>query len=279
MQAPIGRRALGAARAPDRLRLPAVPPQRRRERAGQRRRRAALHGRAAPVAQSRARARRWSASGSASAPRTRRTSSRAASASASPSPARSSAHRHCCWRTSRPATSTRRSGASIVDLLHELNHAGTTVVVITHDRELAGRLPRQVAIRDGRRRLRRATDMTTVRGPPATRRRRAPRHRGPARATDPRGPLGPGHRDRHRRDDRGRQHLGVEPGAAERAARRARDQPADGDARGSRSPGSRYRSRPAPPAASNASQACGQPRRRPSSATGTCIATRRSTPA
>jgi putative ABC transport system ATP-binding protein len=43
-----------------------------------------------------------------------------------------------------------RSGASIVDLLHELNDAGTTIVVITHDRELAGRLPRQVAIHDGR---------------------------------------------------------------------------------------------------------------------------------
>jgi putative ABC transport system ATP-binding protein len=43
-----------------------------------------------------------------------------------------------------------RAGASIVDLLHELNAAGTTVVVITHDRELAERLPRQVAIQDGR---------------------------------------------------------------------------------------------------------------------------------
>ena len=43
-----------------------------------------------------------------------------------------------------------RSGAGIVALLHELNAAGTTIVVITHDQELAARLPRRVAIADGR---------------------------------------------------------------------------------------------------------------------------------
>jgi putative ABC transport system ATP-binding protein len=41
------------------------------------------------------------------------------------------------------------SGAGVMDLLRELNAAGTTVVVITHDREIAGSLPRQVAMRDG----------------------------------------------------------------------------------------------------------------------------------
>jgi len=35
-------------------------------------------------------------------------------------------------------------------VLLELNAAGTTVVVITHDREVAGRFDRLVAIRDGR---------------------------------------------------------------------------------------------------------------------------------
>jgi putative ABC transport system ATP-binding protein len=41
------------------------------------------------------------------------------------------------------------SGAAVVALLRELNAAGTTVVVITHDRELAAALPRRVAMRDG----------------------------------------------------------------------------------------------------------------------------------
>lgn len=42
------------------------------------------------------------------------------------------------------------SGATIVALLQELNDAGTTVVVITHDVDLAAQLPRRVSIRDGR---------------------------------------------------------------------------------------------------------------------------------
>ncbi|MFB6832152.1 ABC transporter ATP-binding protein [Streptomyces hydrogenans] len=42
------------------------------------------------------------------------------------------------------------SGTAVVDLLHALNAHGTTVVVITHDRELAASFPRRVGIRDGR---------------------------------------------------------------------------------------------------------------------------------
>lgn len=42
------------------------------------------------------------------------------------------------------------SGASIVELLHELHEQGTTILVITHDNDLAAGLPRRVAIRDGR---------------------------------------------------------------------------------------------------------------------------------
>jgi putative ABC transport system ATP-binding protein len=42
------------------------------------------------------------------------------------------------------------SGAQIVSLLRELNAEGTTIVVITHDLDLAGSLPRRVHIRDGR---------------------------------------------------------------------------------------------------------------------------------
>ena len=42
-----------------------------------------------------------------------------------------------------------RSSTQIMDLLRELNGEGTTIVVITHDRELAMTLPRRVHIRDG----------------------------------------------------------------------------------------------------------------------------------
>jgi putative ABC transport system ATP-binding protein len=43
-----------------------------------------------------------------------------------------------------------RSGVGIVDLLRELNGQGTTVLIITHDRDLAEKLPRRVELRDGR---------------------------------------------------------------------------------------------------------------------------------
>ncbi|NUO55222.1 MAG: ABC transporter ATP-binding protein [Hamadaea sp.] len=41
------------------------------------------------------------------------------------------------------------SGAGVMKLLRELHAAGTTVVIITHDREIAAALPRQVHMRDG----------------------------------------------------------------------------------------------------------------------------------
>jgi len=41
------------------------------------------------------------------------------------------------------------SGAGVVELLRELNASGTTVLVITHDHEIADGLPRQVPMRDG----------------------------------------------------------------------------------------------------------------------------------
>jgi putative ABC transport system ATP-binding protein len=43
-----------------------------------------------------------------------------------------------------------RSGAEVMALLRELNGEGTTVMIITHDRELAAALPRRIALRDGR---------------------------------------------------------------------------------------------------------------------------------
>jgi putative ABC transport system ATP-binding protein len=42
------------------------------------------------------------------------------------------------------------SGAGVLKLLHELHQSGTTIVVITHDHDVAAMLPRQVHIRDGR---------------------------------------------------------------------------------------------------------------------------------
>jgi putative ABC transport system ATP-binding protein len=42
------------------------------------------------------------------------------------------------------------AGAALLALLEELNADGSTIVVITHDRDLAARLPRQVEMLDGR---------------------------------------------------------------------------------------------------------------------------------
>ncbi|MFE5541851.1 ABC transporter ATP-binding protein [Streptomyces sp. NPDC056519] len=42
-----------------------------------------------------------------------------------------------------------RSGDMVTGLLRDLNAAGTTVVVITHDTELAAALPRRILVRDG----------------------------------------------------------------------------------------------------------------------------------
>jgi putative ABC transport system ATP-binding protein len=41
------------------------------------------------------------------------------------------------------------SGEGVMHLLRQLHTAGTTVLVITHDRDIAASLPRQVAMRDG----------------------------------------------------------------------------------------------------------------------------------
>jgi putative ABC transport system ATP-binding protein len=41
------------------------------------------------------------------------------------------------------------SGQGVMTLLRRLNATGTTVVLITHDRDIAGGLPRRVEIRDG----------------------------------------------------------------------------------------------------------------------------------
>ncbi|WP_307795166.1 ABC transporter ATP-binding protein [Actinacidiphila acididurans] len=42
------------------------------------------------------------------------------------------------------------NGRAVLDLLTRLNTEGTTIAVITHDREIAARLPRRIELRDGR---------------------------------------------------------------------------------------------------------------------------------
>ena len=42
------------------------------------------------------------------------------------------------------------TGASIMELIRELNVAGATFIIITHDADLADQLPRQIRMRDGR---------------------------------------------------------------------------------------------------------------------------------
>ena len=43
-----------------------------------------------------------------------------------------------------------RAGGHVIDILHQLNAEGTTIVVITHDHEVADTMPRRIEIRDGR---------------------------------------------------------------------------------------------------------------------------------
>ena len=50
----------------------------------------------------------------------------------------------------RPGNLDSATGKTILDLLDELNRAGATILVITHDHEIADRMPRQVELRDGR---------------------------------------------------------------------------------------------------------------------------------
>ncbi|MCL4144743.1 UNVERIFIED_CONTAM: hypothetical protein GTU68_045448 [Idotea baltica] len=43
-----------------------------------------------------------------------------------------------------------RSSGAILELIDELHQGGSTIIVITHDNEVANSLPRRIAVRDGR---------------------------------------------------------------------------------------------------------------------------------
>jgi putative ABC transport system ATP-binding protein len=42
-----------------------------------------------------------------------------------------------------------KAGASVMELIRELHAEGRTIIIITHDRELAASLPRRISMRDG----------------------------------------------------------------------------------------------------------------------------------
>ena len=230
------RRAVGAARAPDRLRLSAVLPARRAVGASTTSPAACCTPAFRAHSGASGRARRSSASASDTASTHHPTSSRAARSSARRSPARWSAGRRSCSPTSPPARWTRGPGDSIVELLSELNAAGTTIVVITHDTELAASFPRQVAVRDGQIVATRTRSRHECRSSPpragCSRATSSPS----ARSACARAGCGPRSRRSASRSASlrwspcsGSQR--VEPGRPARPDRRARHEPADGAAR------------------------------------------------
>ena len=132
-----------------RVRVPAVLPRRAPDRARQRRRRAAVRRRRRSVSDASSPPRRSPRSGLPTASTPDPPPCPAGSANGSRSPAPSSAHRRSCSPTSRPETSTASPASRSSNCCQQLNSQGATIIVITHDHDLADRLHRQVHMRDG----------------------------------------------------------------------------------------------------------------------------------
>ena len=141
-------RAVGPARAPHRLRVPAVLPARGADRARERRRGARLHGR--PARQRERRARAVLERIGLGERLHHRPKALSGGEQQRVAIARALVNEPAIVLADEPTGNLdTATGAAILELIRELHAGGATIAIITHDRELARGLPRQVEMRDG----------------------------------------------------------------------------------------------------------------------------------
>jgi putative ABC transport system ATP-binding protein len=144
----VARRARAPAPALLWLCVPGLQPAGAHLGAGERGAAAAVPGRAPPRGARRPR-RRWMRWASRAGSTTPRPNSRAASSSAWPLPAPSSPTRPCCWPTSPPATSTPSAAGDHGAAVAPQPGAGITVLMVTHEPDMAAYARRMVRFVDG----------------------------------------------------------------------------------------------------------------------------------